>query len=152
MTAPLGHAQGVTAPKTLCAKCGVVTEIGKCPPGAKLTDQPCVDSKNFTAQKPSVTLPMAPLGDTKTATPPNTLCAKCGVVTEIGKCPPDAKLTDWPCVDPKNFTAKKAPVMLPKHAEAESAQADSRGETLACAKCGKPFLVDEGIKELANQP
>ncbi len=67
MTAPLGHTQGVTTPKAICAKCGVVTPIGQCPPGANWTDRPCVDIKNFGRQKPAMTLPMGPATEPDTS-------------------------------------------------------------------------------------
>ncbi len=73
LTAPFGHTQGVTAPKTLCAKCGVVTDIGKCQPIDKSTDYPCVSINSYgrmkpAEAKPNVTLPYSkPNSPSKTA-------------------------------------------------------------------------------------
>ena len=77
MTSALGHTQGIMTPqppsKTLCAKCGVVTEFAKCRPTDKPTDYPCVDIKNYGRMKPiepkpNVTLPNSqPNSPSKTA-------------------------------------------------------------------------------------
>jgi hypothetical protein len=77
MTSALGHTQGTMTPnppaKTLCAKCGVVTEIAKCQPVDKTTDYPCVSINSYgrmkpLASKPNVTLPYSqPNSASKTA-------------------------------------------------------------------------------------
>ena len=42
-------------------------------------------------------------GITTPKPPSKALCAKCGVVTEIAKCRPVDKPTDYPCADIKNY-------------------------------------------------
>jgi hypothetical protein len=47
LTVPLGYTQEGTAPKTLCAKCGVANTYPKCPPGVLKEGKPyCPDAKD----------------------------------------------------------------------------------------------------------
>ena len=98
------------------------------------------------------------LGHTQDATTQKFLCAKCGVVTEIGNCPPGTPSYKRPCVDIKDFRQKKEittispggyaePARDIGHAPEWSHNDVSVSKPMLCAKCGKAFHIDERMKE-----
>ena len=145
MTAPLGQTQ------TLCEKCGVATQISKCPPGVPKAS--CPDMKDFV--RPDWSLDFSPsTQETKT---PETLCAKCGAATPIAKCPPGVTKAD--CADMKDFVRPTRGFDVSPaedsnlYAVSPAWSADGvHGENTVCPKCGQAFPIDRRIKALANQP